>query len=58
LTFDSFAGKTYRIQYKNDLGDSTWTTPGADIIANSSSTTVSDNMGGAARRFYRIVQVN
>ncbi|MDB6123990.1 MAG: Endo,4-beta-xylanase precursor, partial [Pedosphaera sp.] len=58
LVFDSYPGKTYRIQYKTNLTDSTWTTLGSDVTASSSSTSAPDSMDGNLQRFYRIIQLN
>lgn len=58
LAFGTFAGKTYRVEYKDSLVDATWTPLGSAILANSDSLTVPDNLGANPQRFYRIVQLD
>jgi hypothetical protein len=58
LTFGTIPGKTYRVEFKNDLNAPTWTPLGGNILANSNSLTVMDNMGSLPQRFYRVVQVD
>ncbi|HZQ46452.1 MAG TPA: malectin domain-containing carbohydrate-binding protein, partial [Verrucomicrobiae bacterium] len=58
LMFTAFPGKTYQIQYKNNLSDSNWTILGTNVTASSSSVSVPDNMGGSPHRFYRVLQNN
>jgi hypothetical protein len=57
VRFSAVAGKTYTVQYKNDLADSTWTKL-ADIPAQSSDTivdTADPGSGGQSHRFYRVI---
>lgn len=58
LAFGTLAGKTYRVEYKDSLSDSAWTSLGSAILANSDSLTVPDNLGANPQRFYRIVQLD
>ena len=58
LGFTTESGKTYRVDYKDNLNASTWLPLGAPIMANSSSMTVPDDIGGNPQRFYRIVQLD
>jgi hypothetical protein len=58
ITFTITAGKTYRIDFKDDLGVLDWTPLGANQTANTSSVTAHDNMGSHRQRFYRVVLVN
>ena len=57
ISLQTIAGKTYRLEYKNQLSDPAWTSLG-DFVASSSSLTINDNPGAARQRFYRIVQLN
>jgi hypothetical protein len=57
LSFDTISGRTYRVEYKNALGDASWSILKAQV-AGSSSLTVTDDLGPSAQRFYRIVQVD
>jgi hypothetical protein len=53
LEFPTEAGHTYRVEYKNNLGDPIWLPLGSDHFATTSILLVSDSPG-AARRFYRV----
>ncbi len=55
LTWDAIAGRSYRVQYKDDLNQSAWTDLTGDIIAVSSSAAKTDSSGMVAQRFYRIL---
>ena len=57
LTWPSYAGKTYRVQYKNDLSASNWTSLTPDIMAVSSTASKSD-VPGISQRFYRLVRLD
>jgi hypothetical protein len=56
ISLQTIVGKTYRLEYKNQLSDP-WTSLG-DFPATSSSLTINDNPGAVTQRFYRIVQLN
>jgi hypothetical protein len=58
LSWQTYPGRMYRVQYQADLGDSNWTTLGSDRIAASSSLGASDSVGASLQRFYRVLQVN
>jgi hypothetical protein len=58
LAFATASGKTYRVDYKDNLNNANWLPLGASIMANSSSLTVPDDIGGNPQRFYRIVQLD
>jgi hypothetical protein len=58
LSWQTYPGRTYRVQYQRDLWDSNWTTLGSDRIAASSSLGASDSVGASLQRFYRVLQVN
>ena len=49
-------GKSYKVQYKDDLASTNWTElPGA-IVLNGSTGSISDpTSGGQPRRFYRVI---
>ncbi len=53
LSWTAIVGQGYRVQYKNDLTDSSWTDLG-DVTANSSTATLNDSIG-STERFYRII---
>ncbi len=56
LTFQSVAGRHYRVEYKDQLTDAAWLPLGADITATGTATTVQDSAITATqpRRFYRV----
>ena len=56
VSFQPVAGKTYRLEYRNDLTNGTWTTLVDGIFApNSSTIPILDPSGvGLTKRFYRI----
>ncbi|MDB6122171.1 MAG: hypothetical protein JWQ71_1164 [Pedosphaera sp.] len=58
LTWQTYPGKTYRVEYKNNLIDPNWTTLGSDQVAVGSSLSASDAVNANPQRFYRIVQLN
>src|SRR5262249_34991811 len=59
LTWASAPGHTYRIAYKSNLKDPTWTVLGSDITANSASTSWTDTTSSQAnQRFYIVAQIN
>ena len=58
LSFETIAGRTYRVEYKNDLNDEEWVSLGDDVVAASGSLTIPDTIGANSQRFYRIVQVD
>ena len=55
FTLKTVAGRTYRIEYKNQLTDPAWLTLGTDITATGSTTEIPDTGVTAAQpsRFYR-----
>src|SRR5262249_6658014 len=54
LTLQAILGKTYRVEYKDNLGDANWVPLGADRLANAETLTLEDNLGTAPQRFYRL----
>jgi hypothetical protein len=58
LTLPAIAGKTYRVEYKNNLSDPTWTTLGGNRLATSATLTIDDHIGGQSQRFYRVLVID
>jgi len=58
LGFATIPGRTYRVEYKDNLNAADWLPLGASILANGGSLTVPDDIGGNPQRFYRIVQLD
>ncbi len=54
LTCSTIPGKTYRVEYKNDLHAGPWQPLGADRTAVGTSLAIIDNIGLQPQRFYRI----
>ena len=54
LSWDSVADQAYQVQYKTDLAEATWHDLGAPVTATATTTTVYDNIGPDAQRFYRV----
>jgi len=54
LTWSALSGSTYRIQYKNQLNGSSWTSVTNDILATNSIMSWSETPSPTSR-FYRIL---
>jgi hypothetical protein len=57
LNWSSQAGKTYRVESKDDLNQTLWNTQG-DFNATNSTTSATISVSGTSQRYYRIQQVN
>ena len=56
LSWNTVAGRSYRVQYKSDLSEPSWTDLAGDIAADGTiATIVDDSINGARQRYYRIV---
>ncbi|MBI5383812.1 MAG: cadherin repeat domain-containing protein [Verrucomicrobia bacterium] len=58
LVWRSYPGKTYRVQYRDDLVSGSWTNFESDFTATDFLTSVTNNLGGARQRFYRMMLVD
>jgi hypothetical protein len=54
FSWNAISGKTYHVQWKQQLGDSTWN-PMTDITASSNSASFSEPLGQTGR-VYRVTQ--
>ena len=54
LSFPVLTGRTYQVEYKNQLRDLAWTPLGSPILASSSPLTVDCPTGIQPQRFYRL----
>jgi hypothetical protein len=54
LVWTSVAGQTYRVQYKADLNDATWTDLSPDVTASGTTAMLVDPAGAPTQRFYRV----
>jgi len=52
ISWTSIANQTYRVQYKNNLSDPTWTDLAPDVTASGSTASTTDTT--IAQRFYRV----
>ena len=52
--FQTQAGRSYRVQYKNALKDALWQTL-QTVAGNDSVMNITDNAANGASRFYRVV---
>ncbi len=59
LSWNSVAGKTYRIAYKDSLSATSWTDSGANVTATATVTSWTDSTAAAvAQRYYSIYAAN
>lgn len=58
LTLSAIAGKTYRVEYKDNLNAVAWTPLGGNRLATSATLIVEDNLGAQPQRFYRVLVVD
>lgn len=57
LTWSAQSGQSYRVQFKNDLGDGEWNNLPGDVMAAGPSASKTDsNLAGIIQRFYRVIQ--
>jgi len=54
ISWNSIAGKTYRLQSSTNLDNGTWTDLGNAIPATGLSTSATDNIIPGSQRFYRV----
>lgn len=54
LTWTSFSGGTYRVEYTPSLTLPSWSALTPDVVATTNRTSLTNNAVGAAQRFYRV----
>ena len=54
ITWNSVAGQTYRVQYKNGLVEANWTDLPPDVTATGLTTSKTDVVGDLPQRLYRV----
>jgi hypothetical protein len=54
LTWNSQAGQSYRVLYKNSLTETLWQQLGQDIIAEGLTTSATDMIGSGLAVFYQV----
>jgi hypothetical protein len=52
ITWTAIAGQTYRVQYKDNIDDATWTDLAPDVSASGSTASTTDTT--TSQRFYRV----
>ena len=55
ITWSALPGKTYRVQFKSDLGEATWRDVAGDVTASGSTAMKIDFTKSSARRYYRVM---
>ncbi|PYJ97692.1 MAG: hypothetical protein DME23_14170 [Verrucomicrobia bacterium] len=55
LGWNALAGRSYQLEYKNDLAANAWSNLPPMITATGSNVAVSDFIGNSQRRFYRVL---
>jgi hypothetical protein len=55
LSWAASVGRTYRIEYKNDLNAPNWTPLGPNLTATSETLSITDDISGSPQRFYQLV---
>lgn len=58
FSFGATVGKTYRVEYKDDLSSATWLPLGPDRVATSPSVLIEDAIATNPQRFYRVLQLD
>jgi hypothetical protein len=58
ITWSAISNFTYRVQYQPNLNPTNWVDLAPDVTATNGTASATDNPGGAAQRFYRILVVH
>jgi hypothetical protein len=58
FTVSTTPGKTYRVEYKDDLNAALWTPLPPDHVAAGASITINDTIGANPQRFYQVRQLD
>jgi hypothetical protein len=56
LTWSAIPGTKYRVQFKNDMNDPTWSDLVPDVTADDATASIHDTVG-SSQRFYRVLVV-
>jgi hypothetical protein len=54
IRWSALAGLSYRVQFKTNLGQATWTDLQGDVIANGPTATKTDSTTVSGQRFYKV----
>ena len=55
VTWNAIPGKTYRVQFKSDLTESSWSDLPGDVIASDSTAMKTDVINENTQRYYRVL---
>jgi hypothetical protein len=55
LTWSSLPGRTYRLQYTEDLTSANWTDLWPDTVAAGTNASATNETGASTQRFYRVI---
>jgi hypothetical protein len=58
MVWQSYPGKSYRVQYKQDLPSGNWLYLSSELLASTNSLSFTTPIGTNTRRFYRVHQLN
>lgn len=58
MTWQTYPGKTYRVQFKNDLNETNWARVGSDAVAGGAALSITNSTSASPQRFYRILQLD
>jgi hypothetical protein len=58
LVWQSVPGKTYRVQYTEDLATGLWNNLASDLVGDGTLLGIIDPIGASSQRFYRITVLN
>jgi hypothetical protein len=55
FSFSAISGRTYRVEYSENLGDDSWTQLGSNRVAANAVVAVQDSTAPGSQRFYRVL---
>ena len=58
ISFDTIVGRSYRVEYKQNLSDPNWLPLTPNVVATDVTLTIQDSIGAEPHRFYRIFEAN
>ena len=58
ITWESYPGKTYRVQYTDSLTSLPWTNIVPDLTATNPTLSVTAGISASSQRFFRVIQLD
>lgn len=58
ITWPTAPGKTYQVQFKNDLNDSSWQNLDGNVVLQGNQAVLPDSVSAIGQKFYRVVIVH